>query len=151
MGNFDLKKYLANNPLLNEGLSSQEQDIVNDILKGMDLNIEESMLDVGKKMKQYAKKGLLSAAIVASVCGMVSCENNDEAISAINIEMSILDGDIKDEEFNVTFYLKAAQEYSDTPGATYSGLILRKTKWEEAIEKVKELKKEKTQLLIQLA
>tara|TARA_R110000803_G_C11775627_1_gene295881 strand:- start:42 stop:548 length:507 start_codon:yes stop_codon:yes gene_type:complete len=164
MNNFDLTKYLATNPLLNEVLSNKEQAIVDDILKGMDLNIEESMLDVGKKMKQYAKKGLLSAAIVASVCGMVSCENNDEAISAINTELSFLDKDITTSEYQVNFFKNKTREFQEKadgpdtdPSSDYASADFYQSRanenldlWEYHNEILKTYKNEKAKLKIQL-
>jgi hypothetical protein len=76
MDNFDLKKYLINNPLLEKKLTPKEQDIVDDILGTIDDNIEESLKDAKDKMRQYAKKGLLNAAIIAAVCGTISCDKD---------------------------------------------------------------------------
>lgn len=147
MTQFDLKKYLAKNILLERELSAQEQAIVDDILKNINENIEESMQDVGEKMKQYAKKGLLSAAIVASVCGVVSCKNNDFAIDAIKTELYSLDREINSEKISSEGYLNAAMENKEN----YDLFIAFKKRYEESNQKIKDLQKEKTQLLTQLA
>jgi len=80
---FDLKKYLANNPLLNEGLSNQEQDIVDDIL-----SVTEGVNDIINKLKNYAKKGLLTAAIISSVVGQLQAQNQDKIANQISTELS---------------------------------------------------------------
>jgi hypothetical protein len=73
MDNFDLKKYLVNNPLLEKKLTPKEQAIVDDILGSVNSEIDESLKDAKNKMKQYAKKGLLTTAIITAVCGTISC------------------------------------------------------------------------------
>ena len=76
MENFDLKKYLAEGRLLKENqdaldeidnetkLSDKEQKAVNDILSSLNEGSTDGILS---KMKNYAKKGLLTLAMVASV------------------------------------------------------------------------------------
>jgi hypothetical protein len=81
---FDLTKYLANNPLLNEGLSNQEQDIVDDIL-----SVTEGVNDIVNKLKNYAKKGLLTAAIISSVIGQLQAQNQDKIANQIPLELSL--------------------------------------------------------------
>lgn len=80
---FDLKKYLAKNPLLSEGLSNQEQDIVDDIL-----SVTEGVNDIINKLKSYAKKGLLTAAIISSVVGQLQAQNQDKIANQISTELS---------------------------------------------------------------
>ncbi|MDB4232258.1 hypothetical protein N9795_00980 [Candidatus Pelagibacter sp.] len=68
---FDLKKFLIENELthnsrlLKEGqLSDKEQDIVDDILSGLS---EGAFDDVLQKVKTYARKGALTAAMVTAL------------------------------------------------------------------------------------
>ena len=72
---FDLKKYLANNPLLNEGLSKQEKMVVDDIM-----SVTEGAKDVYNKLVSYGKKGMMSLAIIASV--LTSCAEQGDMDSA---------------------------------------------------------------------
>ena len=78
MNNFDLRKYLAENPLLKEGLSNQEQDIVDDIL-----SVTEGLNDILNKMKGYAKKGLLTLAIVTSVVGQLKAQGQTDLANQV--------------------------------------------------------------------
>ena len=75
MVQFDLRKYLANNPLLKEGLTSKEQMIVDDIL-----SVVEGPKDVYNKLTSYGKKGMLSLAVLASV--IVGCAEQGDIDSA---------------------------------------------------------------------
>jgi len=84
MKNFDLTKYLSNNPLLNEGLSNQEQDIIDDIL-----SVNEDLESIKDKLKDYAKKGLITVSIMTSVCGTVSCDSEMMNIAKPSIEMQM--------------------------------------------------------------
>ena len=80
---FDLRKYLANNPLLNEGLSNKEQMVVDDIL-----SVTEGPKDVYNKLVSYGKKGMMSLAIVASV--LTGCaEQGDMDSAKATIEYAI--------------------------------------------------------------
>ena len=75
MDNFNLRKYLANNPLLNEGLSNKEQMVVDDIL-----SVTEGPKDVYNKLVSYGKKGMMSLAIIASV--LTGCTQQGDMDSA---------------------------------------------------------------------
>jgi flagellar motor protein MotB len=69
---FDLKKFLIENKLTpnsnlikeEQTLSPEEQRIVDDILKGLDEGVFDNVL---QKVKTYAKKGLLTAAVVTAL------------------------------------------------------------------------------------
>ncbi len=76
---FDLRTYLNNNPLLTEEkLSSDEQNIVDDIL-----SVNEGFNDIMDKIKSYAKKGLLTTAILMSVVGSLKAQNQPELANQV--------------------------------------------------------------------
>ena len=66
------------NNLLKEGLSNQEQDIVDDIL-----SVTEGLNDILNKMKGYAKKGLLTLAIVTSVVGQLKAQGQTDLANQV--------------------------------------------------------------------
>jgi hypothetical protein len=88
MENFDLKKYLAEGKLLKEErkeLSSQEQETVNDILGE---NYEDSLneVDLGsviEKIKEKAKQGLLTAAVVGALLAAPSLKAQQSDIKKV--------------------------------------------------------------------
>ena len=66
MDNFDLKKYLAENRLLKETtkLTPQEKEIFDDITS----SLNEGMFDdVLEKVKKYARKGLMTVALLSAL------------------------------------------------------------------------------------
>tara|TARA_R110000822_G_scaffold27219_1_gene81463 strand:+ start:48 stop:791 length:744 start_codon:yes stop_codon:yes gene_type:complete len=93
MNNFNLTKYLADNPLLKEGLAktpllkeglnSQEKGIVDDIL-----SVTEGPKDVFNKLSSYGKKGLISLAILTSVLAGFALQGDKESSQA-TIEYAI--------------------------------------------------------------
>jgi len=83
MDNFDLRKYLAEGKLFEEELSNQEQDIVDDIL-----SVTEGVNDILNKMKVYAKKGLLTLAVISSVLGQLQAQNQNNVANQISTELT---------------------------------------------------------------
>jgi hypothetical protein len=67
-------------------LSSQEQSIVNDIIGTLNEGMFSDMLD---KVKNYAKKGLLTVAIVATLLGgtMLTTNQKQDVIDVVKTEM----------------------------------------------------------------
>ena len=80
---FNLKKYLAEGKLFKEELSNQEQDIVDDIL-----SVTEGVNDILSKMKVYAKKGLLTLAVISSVLGQLQAQNQNNIANQISTELA---------------------------------------------------------------
>ena len=119
MNNFDLTKYLANNPLLKEGLSSKEQMVVDDIL-----SVTEGPKDVYNKLVSYGKKGLISLAVLSSV--LVGCaEQGDmesaEATIEYVIENNWAGSDEQKMALTAIAYLDSLDANDDAPGETFPG------------------------------
>jgi hypothetical protein len=76
----------------NEGLSPDEQKIVDDILE----TLQEGIFDKGK-LVSYLKKGLITAAIIGSLLGSTQLDFNQkkDIVDTVKIE-KIVDQDIKD-------------------------------------------------------
>jgi hypothetical protein len=111
---FDLKKYLANNPLLNEGLSNKEQMVVNDIL-----SVTEGPKDVYNKLVSYGKKGMMSLAIIASVLtGCAKQGDMDSAEAAIEYAVNNNWAGSDDQKFALTAlsYVDSADAKELAPG-----------------------------------
>lgn len=108
---FDLKNYLANNPLLNEGLSNKEQMVVDDIL-----SVTEGPKDVYNKLVSYGKKGMMSLAIIASV--LTGCaEQGDMGSAKATIEYAIENewaGSEEDKLYLAAWYETEPTDYSDS-------------------------------------
>ena len=79
---FDLTKYLAEGKLY-ENVSSKEQNIVDDIL-----SVSEGLSDIINKIKGYAKKGLLTVAIMASVVGQLKAQGQNDLANQVSTELS---------------------------------------------------------------
>lgn len=77
MDNFDLRKYLSNNILLEKKLTDREQKIVDDILDVAYGDVTESKKEALEKMKKYARKGLLTVAIISTVCSTIGCQKDE--------------------------------------------------------------------------
>jgi hypothetical protein len=76
----------------NEGLSPDEQKIVDDILE----TLQEGIFDKGK-LVSYLKKGLITAAIIGSLLGSTQLDFNQkkDIVDTVKIEKTV-DQDIKD-------------------------------------------------------
>jgi hypothetical protein len=104
--NFDLKKYLANNPLLENKLSSQEQDIVDDIL-----SVSEGIKDIMDKIKSYAKKGLLTAVILTAIVSQLKAQGDIDTanqVQKVGTELIITPGIKNKENDNIMIWEKSA-------------------------------------------
>jgi hypothetical protein len=127
MENFDLKKYLAEGKLLKEKnitLSSEEQEIVNDILE----TLQEGMFNKNNFMS-YLKKGAITAAVIATILGSTQLDfsQKKDIIDTVKTEKTV-DQDIKDiadAKFAISYYAmkkanidKAAENDFDIQKAT---------------------------------
>ncbi len=98
MDNFDLKKYLVenkvttNSKMLNEAsqLTPQEDKIYRDIISELDVLTEATFSNVLNKVKKYAQKGLMTAAILSSLLATpgISAAQAGELRQASGIETS---------------------------------------------------------------
>ena len=77
----------------NDGMSIEEKFILDDILNSVSVNESFSFTKVIDKIKSYAKKGMLTGVIVASLLGnnAFSQSQLSEIEDAANIEMSYSD------------------------------------------------------------
>jgi hypothetical protein len=87
----------------NEGLSPDEQKIVDDILE----TLQEGIFDKGK-LVSYLKKGLITAAIIGSLLGSTQLDFNQkkDIVDTVKIEKTV-DQDIKDiadASFVISYY-----------------------------------------------
>jgi hypothetical protein len=87
----------------NEGLSPDEQKIVDDILE----TLQEGIFDKGK-LVSYLKKGLITAAIIGSLLGSTQLDFNQkkDIVDTVKIEKTV-DQDIKDiadASFAISYY-----------------------------------------------
>jgi len=75
-------------------LSSQEQAIVDDITSALNEGMFSNVLD---KIKNYAKKGLLTVAIISSLLGgtMLSLDQKQDVVDAVKTEMPAKNTDLK--------------------------------------------------------
>ena len=95
---FNLTKYLAEGKLY-ENASSEEQDIVDDIL-----SVTEGLNDIINKMKNYAKKGLLTAAIIASVVGQLKAQGQTDLANQVEKQSTeLVDQDKTEYKYGAEF------------------------------------------------
>jgi len=75
---FNLVEYLSKNILLENKLSPEEQDIVDDIL-----SVNEGFEDIMNKIKSYAKKGLLTTAILFAVINQLKAQGQTDTANQV--------------------------------------------------------------------
>jgi len=77
-GNFNLVEYLSNNILLENKLTPEEQEIVDDIL-----SVSEGLKDIMDKIKSYSKKGLLTATVLFAIISQLNVQGQTQLANQV--------------------------------------------------------------------
>ena len=134
--NFHLTKYLAEGKLYEEKLPTQEQDIIDDIL-----SVTEGLNDIISKMKGYAKKGLLTVAIITSVVGQLKAQGQNDLANQVEKQSTelITTSIPKSKEFGITMpFRKLTHEldFDSKAGKFFQSQTWKKSKNQPEVKRV---------------